>query len=691
MATTYDGRYEIGTGTGTTVLEVRDGSAQIVMLAGWETTGRMTDVPIPAAGTALVTADGRRWDGRDLVLSSMSSNADEISLRFDIGASGLVLLTSFTVDPETGVVRRTDALTNEGTSAVVVSRALARVSLARGRYELYAQESRWCHENQGCWRTVAAGATELTHLPGRSTEGATPFIAVRRAGERRGLAAHLLPRGNYTIRVETVPASGDLPYAVLELGLSDRDLWYPLAPGSRLELPSLLFQCLPTGEPHEAAPALHRYLLASSLGDRKPAPVVYNTWFDQFDRLEVPRLRSQLAAAKDMGCEVFVIDAGWFGSGAGSWATKTGDWSENEDAAFFGKMKEFAEEVRAAGLGFGLWIEPERIGADAPIRREHPEWFIPVGDVARVDLDQEPARRYVQSEIERLVETYELAWLKVDFNFSLGYDATGGEHASYYDHWYRLMDEIRRAHPGTVFEGCASGGLRCEIESLAHFDAHFITDTVNPVDTIRISEGAWLRLPPGTLSRWAVVRSAGQAVPRYGAPMHEAPGMVVVPRGALWEPCESVDLEFALAAALPGVFGLSGDPASLCTEERRIIRQATDYYKRNRDHIVRAAGHLLTPPQPLASREGWAAVQLDAGDVHIVIAYRLGSCGAPPSIRPRGLDAGSAYHLSFGFEETPEAAPRTGTQLMDFGVPVAAHMPDAFHGRSALVCTIRRA
>ena len=68
--------------------------------------------------------------------------------------------------------------------------------------------------------------------------------------------------------------------------------------------------------------------------------------------------------------------------------------------------------------------------------------------------------------------------------------------------------------------------------------------------------------------------------------------MVVVPSAALWEPSESTDLEFALAAAIPGVF--------------------------------------------------WAAVQLDAGDVHIVIVYRMGSCGAAPSIWPRGFPTAGA-------------------------------------------------
>ncbi len=688
-STTHDGRYEIGEAGRRTVVEILDGRPHITGLAGWATDGAAA-IPAPAAGIATISADGRRWTANDLLVTGLDASAHAITIRCDVGTSGLSLETKLVAHEATGVVDRTDTLVNEGRDAVLVSRALARLPLGRSRYELYTQESRWSHENQGSWSRLSTGSVSLDHLPGRPTEGATPFIAIRRAGEGEGLAAHLLPRGNYTIRASAVPAMGDLPFGLLEMGLSDRDLRLSLGPGSAVTVARLLFSCLPDGEPHSAAPGLHRYLLDTTLPAPKPPPVVYNTWFDQFDRLEVPRLREQLAAAKEIGCEVFVIDAGWFGKGEASWSSQTGHWQENPDAAFCGRMSAFADEVRSAGLGFGLWIEPERIGADAPVRAEHPDWFIPVGEVARIDLDRPAARGWVKSEIERLVTTYRLAWMKVDFNFSLGLDDTGSELTRYYEQWYRLMDDVRSAYPRTFFEGCASGGMRLDLESLAHCDAHFLSDTVNPVDTVRIGEGAWLRLPPGRLSRWCVMRSAGPAVPRYGLPMARAPQTVVVPRGALWEPAESVDIEFALAAALPGVFGLSGDPASLAPPERGVAASAIGYYKRHREAIGRSVGHLLTPPRQLSSREGWAAVQLDAGVTHIVIVYRMGDCGSPPAIRPRGLDAEFTYTVACGFDEVQTDERVSGGELAH-GLAVAGRMPPAHHGRSALVYTITRA
>jgi alpha-galactosidase len=563
------------------------------------------------------------------------------------------------------------------------------VSFPPGRYECYTQASRWARENQGAWQPLHGGIA-LRHAWGRTTEESTPYLVLRPTGERQGVVFHVLPCGNWTIRVSPVTAGGELPYAVAELGLADENLHRVLQPGEVLDLPEILFQSLPQGEPHLAAPVLHRYLLAHHFGGAKPeAPVVYNTWFDRFDNLDVARLRTQVAAAKAVGCEVFVIDAGWYGAGGPNWSAQVGDWREKTEAAFRGKMQAFADEVRAAGLGFGLWMEPERFGPDAPIRSEHPEWFVPVGDMARIDLTQPKAYAYLRSEIGRLVETYELAWMKIDFNFTLDPDTAGAELAGYTATWYRLLDEIHQAYPQTFFEGCSSGAMRGDLAMLCHVDNHFLSDTVNPTDMLRISQGAWLRLPPGRLAQWTVLRSAGKDLlqRRKEAAASEA---VVAPGWTGWELAEVVDLDFALLAAMPGMMGLSGDLAGLGQASQTRIAQGIAFYKQWRRFITGAVAHLLTPPEPLASREGWVGVQLQTpgDDTSLVFVYRLGSAGAPPALRLHELKAEATYAVARGFDAQGTGSTLSGRALMTQGLPIAG--PIGGLGRGAEVFVVRR-
>ncbi len=619
---------------------------------------------------ALVRLDGRRYEGGDLVLVGVEETVDSVTCQWRAGDA--VLTTAWEGCAETGIVSRRDTLINTGKTALTVLRCQARVAFPSGRYECYAQGSRWCHENEGYWMTIHTGLT-LRHVSGRTTEGGTPYLALRAVGSGQGIAFHILPCGNWTIQIRLVNDGGVLPSVVVELGLADENLHRPLAPGEVLALPEILLQPVPQGDPHRAAAPLHRYLLARHFRAARPsAPVVYNTWFDQFEIIDVPRLRKQLDAAKAVGGEVFVVDAGWYGAGGADWWGQAGDWREKPNAAFRGNMRLFADEVRAAGLGFGLWMEPERFGPEAPIRTEHPEWFVPTERSARMDITQSAAFDWLIGEIQRLVMTYELVWMKIDFNFTLDTDVSGAELYDYMVAWYRLLDGIRDACPKTFFEGCSSGAMRGDLSTLSHFDGHFLSDSVNPTDMLRISQGAWLRLPPGRITRWAVMRPAGlAALPCYGQRLEDAPMALLSPCGALWEPAESVSLDFVLLAAMPGMFGISGDLNSLEFEHRVRIAEAVAFYKKWRCFLIAACAHLLTPPESLSCRVGWVGVQMQvpASDTCLVFIYRLGDAGAPPPFRLHALRPDVQYRIVQGFgSSTVGVAESDGTRLMRDGL-----------------------
>ena len=683
----------LGTVDSETRFNARDGRLWLARLCGMpigrdgEDTG-----PARTQGVALIQADGGRFEGGDLTLESMNEAVPALEGRWRVGSTALRLTTTWCVDAVTGVVSRKDLLVNPGDKPTRITRCLARMTLSSGNYECYTQTSRWCRENQGAWQPLLAGLT-LRHASGRTTEEGTPYLAIRADNAGHGLIFHVLPCGNWTIRVSSVNEGGGLPYAVVELGLADENLCRVLAPGESWALPEILIQALPDGEPNLGAPVLHRYLLSHFFACAKPeVPVVYNTWFDQFEILDVPRLRAQLAAAKAVGCEVFVIDAGWYGAGGPNWWAQAGDWREKTETAFEGRMGDFAAEVRAAGLGFGLWMEPERFGPEAPIRAEHPEWFVPVGGAARIDLTCPPARAWLRGEMGRLVETYGLAWMKIDFNFTMDIDASGVELYDYTTAWYRLLDEIRTAYPSTFFEGCSSGAMRGDLATLAHFDSHFLSDSVNPVDMLRISQGAWLRLPPGRNTRWAVLRPAGQVIPRYGKRLEDSPPMLLTPCGAGWEPSETVDLNFALLAAMPGMMGMSGDLAGLAPEHRQQIGAAIAFYKSWRRFITGAVVHLLTPTELLSRREGWVMIQLQGTDTDtsLIFVFRLGFAGSPPPLRLRGLLADERYRVWSEFDAAATSCEYSGEVLLHEGIPLSVAGSLAAPGNGAVVYSVQR-
>lgn len=631
---------------------------------------------VPAAGEpqwlagnlSLATAHGPLNDTGVTEISARVCDSG-LTLFWSVPAQGLRVESRWQFHAETGIWRREDFVENVGQHSVTLTRALARFPLAPAPYRLYTQSSRWCYENQGQWNELPHGSLVLTCVPGRTTSGANPYLALTEPGQQRGVAFHLLPVGNWTIRVTN--NGPDTPF-IVEMGLADENLRLTLAPGDRLEFPPVLLHGLPQGQVHLAAPRLHQHLVEQVLPPpRMTTPLVYNTWFDRWDHLEVDHLREELAVAREIGCEVFVVDAGWYGDQDLSWNQLVGNWREKQNAAFHGKMKDFADEVRTAGLGFGLWMEPERVSPTAPIAQEHPEWLLPVNEMFRWDLENPEAYAYVRSEIFRLVEQYRLAWMKIDFNAPLGVDRTGAELYHYYQAWYRMLEELRETHPDTFFEGCAGGGGRLDLNTLARHDGHFLSDNVNPHDVLRLAEGAWLRLPPGRIGSWAVLRAAGATIGMPGYWSQDGSERVATPRGALWEEAEAVRVDFVCRVALVGVLGFSGCLASLGPQAREQLRWHAEFYKVWRGFLRDSVAHLLTPPAPLGARAGWRAVQLldSAATRSLLLAYRLEQTRGQQTFRLRGLDPKQAYRLTD--PDAPETEEhRTGLELMREGVTV---------------------
>jgi len=634
--------------------------------------------PPRSRGLGILVVDGQRLEAERLSLVESHFDQQTATFTWEGLNGGIRWESSWTLDRETGIWSRRDKLQNRGASPLTITRCLARFPFAPSQYLLYAQHSDWCNENQGGWQPLLRGGHLLYCRGGRTTQGNTPFLALRDAASNQGVSFHILPRGNWVIKVLTCPAGGTLPpMAIVELGLADEDLHLTLAPQESFPLPEILVQTLPGGQPELAAPRLHRYLQKHLFASARPSlPVVYNTWFDAFENLDPARLHRQLAVAKEIGCEVFVIDAGWYGAGPGNWSQQVGDWREKEKAAFRGQMRSFAEQVRAAGLGFGLWIEPERNHPSTPAVQEHPDWFLPGGKgFYYPDLTQDQVYSYIRAEMVRLIETYGLSWLKVDFNFELGNDPA--ELSLYYTRWYQLLDELRASYPQVILEGCASGGMRSDLHTLCHFDGHFLSDTVHPLEVLRIYQGALLRLPPGRLGKWLVLRSVGKTIYHYGYPPEESPETLVAPANATWSESLTVNIDFAARVAMAGQMGLSGDLASLSPAARQRLAEHIAFYKRWRELISRSLGHLLTPPKPKNEHTGWAAIQLQdpLEGTSLLFAYRLAASSQTQIFRLRGLDAQSLYTVHEADQPSCYQV-LTGQELLTQGVSITLPQPN---------------
>ena len=617
------------------------------------------------SGLAVICVDQHRLEGAKLRYEIISRSGD----RFHFAAADekrtirMECIWKF----ETGfdLISCNYKLYNTGDAPVVIRRAVPRWCFSPGDYRIFFQISRWGMENQLRSQLLCGADIHLHGRAARSTVGSTPFRIIRDEENKNAAAFHVLPRGNWTIDIHSDILSNEAPAAILEAGLSDTDLFLTLEPGKAVELPEIFIQDIAGKDIFNAGAFLHKYMVQKRLTEfslHQP-PVIYNSWLYRFTDFTREQLSRQLQAAKEVGCEVFVVDAGWFGYNNG-WSD-VGDWREKQGAPFFGNMKSFADEVRAAGLKFGFWLEPERFASGIPIRQEHPEWF--PEHSTRIDLTQPEAAEFFRNTIIENVKKFGAEYLKIDFNASIGYDAYGTEQSCYCTILNDQIRLIRECLPGLVLENCGSGALRNDLVTAGLYDVSFVSDNANPVDTLKIRQGAFMRTLPGRTLNWLVMRSA----PERRTPIHDG-DQVLACAGGTWDEAALFDPEYLLVSGLLGVPGFSGDLAELSPEIKNRIKTCISYYKENRRFFIDSHVFLLTEPDlAVSDSEKYFVFQMqgdDTTDSLLFVFSNSMSRRAVRNFRLKNLDPAQEYRIEKLFDDQSELMIKSGAELMRYGL-----------------------
>lgn len=167
-------------------------------------------------------------------------------------------------------------------------------------------------------------------------------------------------------------------------------------------------------------------------------PVVYNSWEAmEFDVNETNQ-KSLAARAAALGCELFVMDDGWFGARTDDTAG-LGDWTVNTE-----KFPRRAGSVDRRGAPAGHAVRA-------------------VGGAG----DGEPGQRI--------------------------------DHVRYV---YAIVDRLRADHPGLRIEACSGGGGRIDLGMLARTDQAWTSDNTDALDRIHIQRGYSTLYPARTMSAW---------------------------------------------------------------------------------------------------------------------------------------------------------------------------------------------
>jgi disulfide oxidoreductase YuzD len=458
-----------------------------------------------------------------------------------------------------------------------------------------------------------------------------------------------------------------------------------LTPGGSFESPTVFlgtFSGGPDGAGNQLRPWV-RAVLGNPVTwkDEHYPLLVNNSWGSGMQVDEALALR-MIAESKELGLEMFHIDAGWFRG--------VGDWYP-DPKKFPRGLAAIADEAHRQGLRFGIWVDWTQAALDAApgaLNARDPkvrEWL--VADLASdwkpeefkgqtIDLGVPAARDYAANEVKRIVEEYHLDMLEHD-GYLVAQGCTRGNHphdppnrstmrvshqwgsdfvlasnstdVSYHAvrAYYGIYAQTRSQHPGLLFEICNDGGRMVDFGSAAHGDYFSITDTYDPLSNRRAFFDASYLLPPAMLESY---------VEKWPTPRPE-------------------NFLYMLRSGMMGWTTIMLDTTAWTTEQHDTARQAFDLYKKKLRPLIRDAllYHVSGRPDGVHwdGMEYWDPARQEG----VVFAFRGSAADAPEHrFKLSGLDANRLYSLHFQDRTAPDRQ-ASGRELMEEGLSLHLQHP----------------
>lgn len=623
------------------------------------------------AGHRIVAGKPALGDGLPATYVEADDEADTLEIDLVDAPSGIAITLSTTLFAGLPVVARSMRITNAGSEVATVRCAMsATLDLPDAAWTMIQLSGTWARERSVVERALVPGRQGVGSLRGGSGNEHNPFLALRRAAttEDRGEAwgAALVYSGNFLAEVDVDPFAT----ARLRIGIHPEGFSWRLEPGAHLTTPEavLAWSDRGLGGLSDALHRLFRERLVRGPWRDADRPVLLNNWEGTYFDFDHDRLLAMARQAKAMGIEMFVLDDGWFGARNDD-HRGLGDWTVNRSKLPQG-MDGLAAEVRALGLQFGLWIEPEMVNPDSDLFRAHPEWAIGVPGRPRTESRQQLVLDFAQpvvvdhiaDAISAVLASARIDYVKWDWNRfvtepwtpALSADRQGEFFHRYVLGMYDLYERLTTRFPHILFESCASGGARFDAGMLFWAPQAWTSDDTDAVERLAIQWGSSIPYPLASMGAHV------SAVPNH-------------------QTGRTTPIGFRAAVAMFGAFGYELDPTALSDAERGEVRRQVAFYVERRDLLQRGRfARLRSPFEGTGNETAWMVSARD-GSRAVAAHYRVLDRPLPvrDRLRLRGLDSAARYEVTAwsSFEAPDGTFERGGDELMRVGIGIEPPEP----------------
>ena len=418
----------------------------------------------------------------------------------------------YTIYMDYSVLARSVRLKNAGKKSIQVSQlSSSAIDLPADDYEVLHLSGTWSREFVEQRHALPPGRFVVESSRGTSSSAHNPFLAVMQKGTTETFgqvyATALIYSGNFALTVER----GEFEDVRLLAGINPFNFSWKLEAGKEFVTPEALHVFSGNGL-RNMSNHWHTFIqdkISPEQFRHQPRPTYLNTWEAAYFDVNEAKVLELADLAQDIGVEMLVLDDGWF-AGRKNDTSSLGDWVADEER-FPNDIPELAKQVKARGLKFGLWFEPEMVNPESKLFTQHPDWVLQVpgrkSSLGRnqltLDLSQQVVREYLFSQLDTLLSCGDIDYVKWDMNRNMtevGSLALSSQQQQEVSHrytlgLYELVSSLVQKYPDILFENCASGGNRFDLGMLSYMAQNWTSDMCDPIGRLGIVNGASYLFP----------------------------------------------------------------------------------------------------------------------------------------------------------------------------------------------------
>ena len=394
------------------------------------------------------------------------------------------------------VITRSAKFINESTDDVRLNRLMSmQLDFNDSDYELSSFNGAWIREMNRNIISLEAGKYVNESVTGTSSNRANPFVMIARHNTSENFGEcfgfNLIYSGNH-YEAAQVNSYGKLRIVT---GINPSLFSYKISAGESFETPEAVMTYGYAGfnsMSHNIHDFVNNHIVRGKWKNRV-RPILLNSWEAAYFNINEKKLLRLAKAGKEAGVELFVMDDGWFGERNDD-TSSLGDWTPYEKKLPCG-IREIADKIKALGLDFGIWVEPEMVNVKSRLYEKHPEWVVDIPEKPHsegrnqriLDLSNTEVQDYIIEQMSNIFSSADISYVKWDMNriFSDYYSKNlpperQGEMAHrYVCGLYHCMRELTKRFPDILFEGCSAGGNRFDLGILCYFPQIWASDNTD--------------------------------------------------------------------------------------------------------------------------------------------------------------------------------------------------------------------